>query len=494
MKKYLIVLAFLLSSLAVSAQDNSVKTIVLQTCEVPGPEENSKLQARCGTLLVPEDRRVKGGRQISLKIIVFPATGSQRLDDPVFYLAGGPGSAAASEEGPYVAAESAKIRERRDLVFVDQRGTGGSNGLDCELFDKNDLQSFLGHWNPPDTVRECRQRLEKSADLRLYVTSIAMDDLDAVRKALGYKKINLMGGSYGTRAAQEYVRRYGKNVRAAVLHGVSLASQFMPRDFPQDTQRALDGVVGECLADAACKAAFPDLQNEVKQMLETLLKGSVEVEITIPQSDKKTRVKLSRDLAAEAVRYMLYQSGSAGRLPLLIHLAAGGNFAPAAESALFYRQVLVGSGSTGMYLSVTCAEDLPWIAPGVGERIAVGTFLGDYRLRQQREACAEWPRGEIPKDYSKPVRSEVPALILSGQFDPVTPPSAGEAVAKRMPNSLHIVVPSGGHGFGGLSGLECIDRLTAEFIERGSAKNLDVSCVKSIRRPGFMLKEPAPQR
>lgn len=489
MNKLLITLVFLLNAIVVSAQDSAaVKSFTLQPCEVPGPEENSKMQARCGTLMVPEDRRVKGGRQISLKIVVFPATGSQRADDPVFYLAGGPGSAAASEEGPYVAAESAKIRERRDMVFVDQRGTGGSNALECELFDKNDLQSFLGHWNPPDKVRECRQRLEKIADLRLYTTSIAMDDLEAVRKALGYKKINLMGGSYGTRAAREYIRRYEKNVRAAVLHGISLASQFMPRDFPQDTQRALDGVVAECLADTACKAAFPDLKDEVKQVLDKLVKGPIETEITIPQSDKKARVKLSRDLAAEAVRYMLYQARSAGRLPLLFHLAAGGNFAPAAESALFYRQVLVGSGSTGMYLSVTCAEDLPWIEPGVGERNAIGTFLGDYRLRQQREACAEWPRGEIPKGYSQPVRSNIPALILSGQFDPVTPPSSGDAAAKMMPNSLHIIVPSGGHGFNGLAGLECIDRLTAEFIARGSAKNLDASCVKNIRRTGFLLK------
>ncbi|MFN0139315.1 MAG: alpha/beta fold hydrolase, partial [Pyrinomonadaceae bacterium] len=251
MKRKVFALIFLLSAVAVAAQENNLNTIELKLCDVPGPGENSKMQARCGTLLVPEDRKVKSGRQIPLKIVVFPATGKQRENDPVFFLSGGPGSAAASEDGPYVAQELKKVNESRDLVFVDQRGTGGSNGLECELFDKNDLQSFLGHWNPPARLRECRQRLEKTADLKLYTTTIAMDDLDAVRKALGYKKINLMGGSYGTRAAQEYIRRYGKNVRAAVLHGVSLASQFMPRDFPQDTQRALDGVVQECLADAA---------------------------------------------------------------------------------------------------------------------------------------------------------------------------------------------------------------------------------------------------
>lgn len=488
MKRLLLTLFFLLSAVLASAQGNTYVEFSIEPCEVPGEQPSSKLPARCGALWVPEDSTVKGGRRIPLKIIVFPATGKKKEKDPVFYLAGGPGSAAASEDGPYVVAELKKVNESRDLVFVDQRGTGGSNALECAMFDENDPQSMLGHWNPPEKVRECRRRLEKTADLRLYTTTIAMGDLDAVRRALGYKKINLMGASYGTRAAQEYIRRFPESVRAAVLHGVSLVNQFMPRDFARDNQRALNGVVAECLSDSACKAAFPDLENEVKKVLEILLRGPVDVQITIPQSNKKTRVKLSRDLAAEAIRYMLYQSRSAARVPLIIHKAAGGDFAPLAEAALFYRQVIVGSGATGMYLSVTCAEDLPFVERGVDEQSAVGTFLGDYRLRQQREACAEWPRGEVPKDYSTPVRSKVPALILSGQFDPVTPPSSGDAAARNFSNSLHVIVPSGGHGFGGLDGLECITSLTAEFINRGKAKNLDTSCVKNIRRPGFLLK------
>jgi pimeloyl-ACP methyl ester carboxylesterase len=137
---------------------------------------------------------------------------------------------------------------------------------------------------------------------------------------------------------------------------------------------------------------------------------------------------------------------------------------------------------------VTCAEDLPWIKPGVGERNAENTFLGDYRLRQQREDCALWPRGDIPKDYALPTKSEVPALILTGQWDPVTPPVYGETAAKYLPNSRHIIVPSGGHGFGGLNGIDCVDNLIGEFVNRGTAKELDTSCVRSIRRNGFLLK------
>lgn len=471
-----------------SAKPASIK---LERCEVPGAGERVKESVLCGSYEVFEDRNRRSGRRIALKIVVFPAMGTDKAPDPLFYIPGGPGSS-ATEDAPYIAKDFAKVRERRDVVFVDQRGTGGSNPLNCEFFDPADLQSYLGHWNPPAQVRKCREQLESKADLRLYVTSIAMDDLDDVRAALGYKQINIWGGSYGTRAGQTYIKRHGKNVRSAILHGVSPTSQFMPVDFPQHTERALNGVLDECAADAACRAAFPDLRAEVKAVLEKLISGPVEAEVK--NGDKTAKVKLSRDLAGEAVRYMLYQSGGASRIPLFLHLAAHGNFTPLAEAALYYRQQIVATGATGMYISVTCAEDLPWIAPGVGERNGQNTFLGDYRLRQQREVCALWPRGDIPKDYAKSVRSDVPVLIYTGQWDPVTPPMYGDQISKTLPNSLHVVVPSGGHGFGGLEGLDCITRLTTDFINKGTTRGLDTSCTKSIRRNGFQLKLPEPRK
>jgi pimeloyl-ACP methyl ester carboxylesterase len=185
---------------------------------------------------------------------------------------------------------------------------------------------------------------------------------------------------------------------------------------------------------------------------------------------------------------MLYNPVTASRVPLILHQAAGGDFAPLAQTALFYRRVLVGSGSNGMYLSITCAEDLPWIKPGEGERLAADTFLGDYRLRQQREACALWPRARIPADYSKPVHGSAPVLILTGQWDPVTPPANADRTAGYLPNSLHVVVPHGAHGLGGLEGIECIVDLMTQFIDQGITKNLNTDCVKNVRRKGFALK------
>lgn len=469
------------------------EVIQLEPCEVPAADGNQKEAGRCGFYEVFEDRSAKSGRKIKLKIVIYPATGPDKAPDPLFYIPGGPGSS-ATEDAPYVARELAQIRMHRDLVFVDQRGTGGSNGLDCKLFDPSSLQSYLESFFPLEDVRKCREQLETRANLKLYTTPIAMDDLDEVRAALGYGQINISGGSYGTRATLVYVKRHPEHVRAIVLQGVSPTNQHMPRDFPGHTERAMDGVIGECLSNVDCRAAFPNLKSDVKAVLGRLLKGPVEVDVKHPQTGQSTRVKLSRDLAAEAVRYMLYQSGAASRLPLFIHLAAKDNFVPLAEAAVFYRQQIVATGSNGMYLSVTCAEDLPWIKPGEGERNGANTFLGDYRLRQQRDACNLWPRAELTKEYAEPTRAKAPALILSGQWDPVTPPLYGDIAAKHLPNALHIVVPHGGHGFGGLEGLDCIQKLVAEFVNRGSAKGLDTACVNSIRRRGFQLKLPVPPK
>lgn len=493
-----IILIMTLALFAAGQDRNAAKTseknrITLEPCEVAGAKPNSKEKVLCGSYEVFENRATRKGRKIRLKIVVFPATGQNKAPDPMFYIPGGPGSS-ATEDAPYIAADFAKVRERRDLVFLDQRGTGGSNPLNCTFFDPADLQSYLEHWNPLEDVKKCRAELEKTADLKLYTTTLAMDDLDEVRRALGYDKINLTGGSYGTRAAQEYLRRHGKHVRAVHLHGVSLTSQFMPLNFPQDNERALNGVIDECLADEACRAAFPNLRAEVKAVLEKLKAGRVEAEIENPADRKKTRVRLSRDLAAEAVRYMMYSTGGASRMPLILHTAAQGNFAPLADAALFFRRRIVGADATGLYLSITCAEDLPWIKAGEGERNGENTFLGDYRLRQMREACALWQRGEIPRDYAEPTRSDKPVLIMTGEWDPVTPPAYGDLAAKFLPNSRHIVVRSGGHGFGGLDGLDCVRNLIADFFEKADAKGLDTSCTQKIKRRGFQLKFPEPQK
>ena len=487
-------LALLLASLFTSsspaptgAAQDARPSLTLADCEVPGVQG----KARCGTYEVFENRATRQGRKIGLRVVVLPATGAERAPDAFFYLEGGPGVSAV-DSASYIAQEFAALRERRDLVFVDQRGTGGSNPLVCPMFDPADPQSALREFFPPESVRRCRTALEAKADLTLYTTPLAADDLEDVRAALGYEQINLFGASYGTRAALVYLKRHPRSVRSVLLQGVAPTHRFMPLDFPQSAQRALDGVVGECERDAACRAAFPRVRAEAREVFEKLKKAPVDVEIKLPRTGATARVKLSRNLAAEAVRYMLYNSGASPRVPLFIHRAAAGDFRPLAEAALNYRRNLVDADSNGVYLSITCAEDLPFIKPGEGERTD-DTFIGHYRLTEQRAACALWPRSPIPADYSQPTRSDAPVLILTGQWDPVTPPSQGDEVAKSLPNSLHVVVPQGGHGFGGLQNRDCIRRLMVEFVERGTAKGLDTSCVAGIKRQAFATAMPSAQ-
>ena len=248
-------LAFVATLQAASTTPLTRTSFELKPCKPEGIEGDAK----CGTLEVFENRATQQGRKIKLNILVLPATGQQREPDALFYFAGGPGSAAA-EDAPGIAPILANVREHRDLVFVDQRGTGQSNPLNCELFDSADPQSYLGSFFPIDDVRKCREQLEPKADLTLYTTNIAMDDLDDVRAALGYDQIDLYGGSYGTRAALVYLRRHPKHVRTVILHGVAPTNQFMPRSFPQDTERALQGVLSECEADEACHTAFPNVK------------------------------------------------------------------------------------------------------------------------------------------------------------------------------------------------------------------------------------------
>lgn len=487
---WLISICLSLSTLATGQDQVRSSRLRLTPCEITGV----KGQARCGSFEVFENRALRTGRKISLKVVVLPATSAERSPDPFVYIPGGPGSS-ATEDAPGIAQFFAKIREHRDLLFVDQRGTGGSHPLKCDFFNSADLQSYLGYFFPLEDVKKCRKQLEQKADLTLYTTPIAMDDLDEVRAALGYERLNLFGGSYGTRAALVYLKRHPKHVRTAMLQGVAPTNEYMPLAFAQHNERALQGILAECAMDEACNQAFPNLRAETKTVLDRLLKGQVVVEVRNQEAGaggsrqaSRTKIKLSRDLAAEAIRYMLYHPGSASRVPLVLHLAAQGDFVPLAEAALNYRRGIVATGSNGLYLSITCAEDLPWIKPGEGERLAANTFLGDYRLRQQREACALWPRATIPAAYSDPTSATAPVLILTGQWDPVTPPSNAEAVANHLTNSLNVVVPHGAHGLGGLDGLDCLERLSTEFVEKGTVKDLDTACVKGIRRKGFVLK------
>jgi pimeloyl-ACP methyl ester carboxylesterase len=452
---------------------------------------SASVGAKCGTLTVYENRTTRQGRTIGLRVVVLPATGKNRAPDPLFYFEGGPG-ASVVEGVADIAAEDTALRRNRDLVLVDQRGTGGSYPLMCNFYGPLDsLQSYLGDFNPPADVRKCREKLSKIAELTQYTTTIAVADIDDVRAALGAEQINLTGGSYATRFAQEYMRRYPNRVRTATLFGLVPPSEAIPQHFGLDAQRSLDAVIAECRGDSACNAAFPKLGEEIRTVFERLSRSPATATIEHPQTRRPVTVKMSRDMVAETLRYMLYQSAATSLVPAAMHKAAAGYFDWLARRAFRARSAPNGAGIfEGIYIAITCAEDLPFTDPARETEEARNTFLGDYRMRQQRAACEIWGRSSVPADFRTPVRSNAAVLLVTGSYDPVTPPRYAAEVAQSLTNVVNVVVPFGGHGLKGLSGLDCVDRLMRETIEHGSVKELDVSCVAKIRRPGFPTKLP----
>jgi pimeloyl-ACP methyl ester carboxylesterase len=471
----------ILLMLAVTAANAANRTPVPAVESKPHPCEVQGLpaDALCATFPVWENRDRKSGRKIGLNIVVLPALGPEHAPDAIFMLHGGPG-AAATDLARGLAAFRA-FRARRDIVFVDQRGTGGSNPLDCDLYgDPPDLQRMMNGSFPVDAVRACRERLAKIADLGMYTTAYGMDDVDDVRKWLGYEKINIWGGSYGTVSAQVYLRRHEPHVRSVVLASVAPVDELIPLHHAWAGQRAVDILFDKCRADAECNAAYPKLREEFQPIFDRVRKG-VDVEMK-GQDGQPVHVRPNVSAVAEGIRHSLYYDDGRS-FPGMIHRAAGGDLAPLIEKGIAASLNLDKILSMGMNLSVTCAEDLPFIDDATLARETANTFLGDLRVKEQRAACREWVRGTVAPDVHQLVKSDVPVLLISGERDSVTPPSFAARVAKQLPNSLHIVFPEASHGNWG----QCGNRIWADFIDRGTVQGLDVACVSAQKPTKFTI-------
>ena len=439
-------------------------------CRVPDVDG----EVLCATYPVWENRETKK-RKIGLNIVILPATGPDKQPDPVFELAGGPGQAAASIAQIWA---GSPLRPKRDIVLVDQRGTGKSNPLDCHLYGEPfDLQRAAGDMFPVDVVRACREKLEKTSDLGQYTSEVFVDDLNEVRQWLGYDKINLSGGSYGTRPAQLYMRRYPESVRTVFLTGAAALNAHNPMDHAPAGQRALDILLAECTSQPECRAAYPDTRAELKAIRERIEKG-VSVTVTNPVTNEKAEVRPTWGLVAEGIRSLLYGQAVPGLLRQ-IRKAAEGDLVPLVQMAIDRRLGIDQNIDWGLGFAVTCAEDLPFITDEMSREKTAGTFLGDYRIRQQKAACAAWTRGKISPGFHEPVRSDLPVLLISGERDPVVPPQLSEEAARFMTNRLHVVITRGSHIAGG----ECTANLIRNFVDRASVNGLDPSCAERIYGP-----------
>ena len=306
---------------------------------------------------------------------------------------------------------------------------------------------------------------------------LAMDDFDEVRAWLGYGKINLVGGSYGTRAAQVYLRRHPESVRSVILDGAVPMDETLPITHAAAGQRSLDLLTGGARRTPACHGKFPAFRQEFQAVMDRLRREPVTVEVEHPRTGKPAQVKVAWNVVADGVRWALYSPQRARWLPLMIHQAATGDFTPLAQASVNSRLGAIDGITMGLFFSVTCAEDIPFIDPAQVPARTANTFLGDYRVAQQTAACGVWPRAKIEPGHREPVHSDLPVLVINGERDPVTPPDFGPRVTRAMTHAVRVVIPWGSHG----GDDPCRDKIQADFIEKGSGEGLDLSCVSRSR-------------
>jgi pimeloyl-ACP methyl ester carboxylesterase len=473
---YLIFSTILFTSCAPAAKTTVDRpALPLTDCVLTSPGGNIHVDAQCGSLSVPENPSDLQGRQIVLNIAVVPAIKRIPEPDPLVVLVGGPGQAAV-EIFPIMYSTLFSVHQKRDIVLVDHRGTGKSNPLRCldpeeEILDDEQVIALL---------KACPDKL--NADLRYYTTDIAMQDLDAVREALGYEHLNLYGVSYGTRAALVYLKMFPQHVRSIVLDAVVDPSFVIYQDVPQDGQRSLELFFARCEADPACNDTYPSLQAEFDSLVQRLKDDPVDTILPHPITGKQLELTVTITMLSNIVFNTLYTPELVATLPLAIHQAyARDNFSP-----LITLSFLADAGIyDGMFYAVACTEDAPLLS---SDGTYDGLFSGNVQTFM--DVCSTWQTGKIPSVIHKTVSSDVPTLLLSGEADPITPPQHAEELAETLSNNIHLIFKGMGHGN---ASNQCGARIVADFIENASINDLDTSCVENVEPPPFFVDFSGPQ-
>ena len=451
--------------------------IEFSNCSLSLPGTSLTANARCGSFEVAENPADPGGRKISLKVAVAPATGKSTEPDPVFFFAGGPGQA-ATETWVMIRSTLNKIRKKRDIVMIDQRGTGGSNQLACKSDVEEDLNQEIDFELVRSETEKCLAALD--GDPRFYTTTIAMGDYNQVREAMGYGKINIMGVSYGTRAAQVYLRLFPDTVRSVTLDSVVPMQLALGQEHALMLDRSVESVFSDCAADDACNSRFPEGFEELNRLFMQLQKEPREITITDPVTGLPRQMLLSADSLGVAIRFLSYASETQALLPLLVHEAVTtGDLSRLASQAILVMSGLSEMLSKGMELSVMCSEDYPFMDTG---KDYSQTLMGNLMMKIVDLQCRIWPHGKVPDGFHKPVRSDLPVLLMSGERDPVTPPRYAAQVAETFPNSLNLIARGQSHS---VMKNVCLRDITTAFIEKGSVEGLDTACVAKIRPAPF---------
>ena len=466
------------------ADELRIGKLALHRCEIgrTGAGGVGTLPAWCTTFDVPEDWRTPSGRHIQLRVAVLRSTSAHRQSDLVTFLDGGPGGA-ATEDFPGIAPALAPLQERHDILLVDQRGTGGSHPLSCP----EDEQQTRDIGDSSELIAHCLEAVRTRADPQFYTTTAAAEDLEAVRQALGSAPLNLIGVSYGTRLAQQYAARYPQAVRSVVLDSAVPNQLVLGSDFGRSLEQSLRALFALCTHDTTCHEHFGDSYSTLYELRDRLRAHPQKVSLNDPGSFEVRQLQMSADDLVNIVRFYAYNPLTAALLPLMLHEAERGNYAPLLSQKQLLADTLGTELNGGLALSVICTEDADLLRPDPQE---AATLMGDTEFTRIQRACSIWPRGARPDDFHRPWHSSLPVLILAGQYDPVTPPQYGKQILAGQTNGRLLLAAGQGHS---VMTAGCMPHLLQRFIDELQPQQLDATCLAVLGSiPAFVNYNGAP--
>jgi pimeloyl-ACP methyl ester carboxylesterase len=453
----------------------------LEDCRISAGPSYPGIKARCGTLLRPENPADADSAVIEISVAVVPALDLKPESDPFVPLAGGPGGSAIEFYSAYSGAFE-HVRRHRDILLVDQRGTGSSSRMDCDV-DEDIIEGKFSREQVLEVTRDCLDALPH--DPRFFTTSVAVTDLEAVREALGYGPLNLYGVSYGSRVAQHFAKRYPQSTRSIVLDGVVPPQIVLGPEIATEAQKALDGIFARCAADDACNARFPGLPQAFQRIRTQLEDGPVAVEIPNPVTGRREPVDFGSAELAGAVRLLAYNANSVSIVPLLVHEAAGGNFEPLAAQVQMISEQMSKALALGMHNAVMCSEDAPFYDDMSIDYAALeASYIGIVQLEAIEAMCSLWPAGPVDDDFRAPLDTAVPVLLLSGDVDPITPPRYASLAMVDLRRARHLIGRQQGHG---QASVGCTPRIIGDFVASADPESLQAGCLeRSFVMPFFL--------
>jgi len=433
----------------------------------------ARVAGECGTFGVYENRAAASGRIIALRVAVLKA--KRPTGKAIFFIAGGPGESSV-QFAPDIADGNFEkglttLRDSYDIVFVDERGMGDSNPSRCDAVPRGDPAAYFGQIFPAKLYAACRQRYSAVGDPNFYNTANAVDDLDDIRAALGYSRIVLSGGSYGTYTSLIYVRRHPEHVESALLNSASPPHFGALPGEPAGAQVALDDLIARCRRDGFCSSHFPQFAAHFYAVLGRFKGGFWDVRLPNVRTKTTQVVPLAKQVFVDELRHVLYDPDAAANLPFVVERAYRGDTEPLARMMNITMVGLADDLDMGAFLSYTCAEEIPFLSEGAIAAAAAHSYAGDLRIRAQQQACANWKVAAMPASFNDPVRSAIPMLVISGSDDPATPPRYATEALAYLPNARQLIVKGAGH----VPESPCIDALTVEFVRAGSARDLDLA-------------------